>query len=130
MTTSWGGGDTDTRSWIWTDESAISYSLPDAAPSNYPTVPSEAGTNGASLVAMTATMKEQARLSFELWDDLIEMSLTDAGSATNSDITFNYSMNTDGNGSYTESPSIAQTVGTDNEIELLADLAELDLGFA
>ena len=40
------------------------------------------------------------RPAFELWDDVVAISLTQSVNNTNADITFNYSSRTDGNGTY------------------------------
>ena len=73
LTTSWGGGDTNTRNWT---SSTISFSLPNTAPTNGGSTPSEA----SGLQIMTAHEKATAELAFKLWDDLIPNTLTETTS--------------------------------------------------
>ncbi len=54
----------------------------------------------AGYVQIIPLMKERAALAFELWDDVVAISLTESVNNTNADITFNYSSRTDGNGTY------------------------------
>ncbi|MDX2156108.1 MAG: M10 family metallopeptidase C-terminal domain-containing protein [Hyphomicrobiaceae bacterium] len=77
----------------------VSYSLPNTAPTNLGGTPSEA----SGLVVMDDTMKAQARLAFELWDDLIATSLDESVGNTSADITMNYSSATSGGGTYAKS---------------------------
>jgi Ca2+-binding RTX toxin-like protein len=92
MHTSWGGEHEGiTRGW---DKVNISYSMPDTAPSNDPGLPVHGEASGQ--VAMTALMKDQARLAFELWDDLIPLNLTESADNPAADITLSYSTDTGG----------------------------------
>ncbi|MEQ1951494.1 M10 family metallopeptidase C-terminal domain-containing protein [Mesorhizobium yinganensis] len=92
MHTSWGGSHEGiTRGW---DKVNITYSMPDTAPSNDPDLPVHGEASGQ--VAMTALMKAQARLAFELWDDLVPLNLTESANNPAADITLTYSTNTGG----------------------------------
>lgn len=106
LTTSWGGGDTDTRSWA--GASLIAYALPDAAPTNAPGVPPEA----AGIVALTPHQKAAAELAFTLWDDLIPQSLVETGSPS-ADIVLDASSLTQGSGTYTETTLVVGADGHD-----------------
>ena len=94
VTTSWGGGDTDTHSWTGT--STVTYSVPNAAPTNGSNSPESSG-----LVVMTTHEKTTAELAFKLWDDLIPITLSETTS-TRANITFNYSTTTVSDGTYTK----------------------------
>ena len=108
LTTSWGGGETDTRSWA--GAGVIDYALPDAAPTNAPGVPPEA----AGIVALTPYQKAQAALAFALWDDLIPQSLAESGSPS-ADIVLDASSRTQGSGTYTDT-TLATGAGGQNRI--------------
>ena len=91
LRTQWGGSQ-EGKTWTWLGTSNVTYSMPDSAP---------AGTSeAAGLVLMTPLMKDQARLAFELWDDVIAISLTESVNNANANITFNYSSQTSGGGTY------------------------------
>jgi Peptidase M10 serralysin C terminal/Matrixin len=107
LTTSWGGGDTRTRTW---GGSSVTFSIPNAVPTNAAGTPSEA----AGLVAMTAHEIADAQLAFRLWDDLIPVSLVQSASAS-ANITFDYSTTTSGDGTYTK-PFLAGNTATNNRI--------------
>lgn len=106
LTTSWGGGETDTRSWA--GAGVIGYALPDAAPTNAPGVPAEA----AGIVALTPYQTSQAALAFALWDDLIPQSLVETGSPA-ADIVLDASSRTQGSGTYTETTLAVGAGGQD-----------------
>ena len=106
LTTSWGGGETDTRSWAGLG--IIGYALPDAAPTNaLGTAPESAG-----IVALTPNQKSQAELAFALWDDLIPQSLVETGS-TAADIVLDASRQTQGSGTYTQTTLVSGAGGHD-----------------
>lgn len=89
LTTQWPGQVGYGRSW---SDTSLSYSMPSSAP--------EAGSTEASgFKPMTAAMKAAAREAFELWDDLVAISLTET-TATTADLTFAYSTRTSGGGNY------------------------------
>jgi len=68
ITTSWGGTLTG-YTFQWPSSlSTISYSINSGTPTNGSGVPSEGGSH---LVNMDALQVATARLSFQLWDDLI-----------------------------------------------------------
>jgi Ca2+-binding RTX toxin-like protein len=90
LRTQWGGNQ-EGKTWSWLSNN-VTYSMPDAGPAGE--------YESAGYVQMTPLMKERARLSFELWDDVVAISLTELVNNTNADITFNYSSRTDGNGTY------------------------------
>ena len=92
LTTQWVGAEGTTRTW---NQSVVYYSMPDTAP-NYST--QEAG----GFRPMSPVMKDAARTSFELWDDLISISLVETTSPT-ANITFAYSSTTSGGGTYASS---------------------------
>ena len=106
LTTSWGGGDTDTRSWA--GATTIGYALPDAAPTNAPGVPPEA----AGIVALTPHQRAAAELAFALWDDLIPQGLVETGSPS-ADIVLDASSRTQGSGTYTETTLVVGADGHD-----------------
>jgi serralysin len=70
--------------------STITYAMPDTAPG--------VGGPNAGFQPMTAVMKAQAAIAFELWDDVIAPSLSQVSSGGN--ISFSYSTST-GNSTYT-----------------------------
>jgi len=70
LTTSWGGPDQG-EPHRWFQAVPVTYALPDVAP---PSLRSES----AGFVQMTPFMKQQAGLAFELWDDLISVSLQES----------------------------------------------------
>ena len=65
LRTQWGGNQ-EGKTWTWLGTTNVTYSI-DANVSG----PSEA----SGLVGMTTLMEDRARLAFELWDDLIALSL-------------------------------------------------------
>ncbi len=80
----------DSDSNYWSPlKASLSYAIPDAAP------PSANGES-AGFVPMSPFMKQQARLAFELWDDVIARDLTERTTAPEADITFALSNRTDG----------------------------------
>jgi serralysin len=90
LTTQWPGAAGTLRTWV--GETSLSYSIPSSAP--------EAGSQEASgFKKMTTAQKAAAREAFELWDDLIAVSLTETTSAS-ADISFAYSTKTIGGGNY------------------------------
>lgn len=87
----WGGtGEGTTRTW---HDGSIEYAMPDVAPNN------NGGNEAAGFAPMTATQKAFAREAFELWDDLIQSSLTETTSA-DAQITLAYSSTTTDGGTY------------------------------
>jgi len=92
LTTQWVGAEGTTRTW---NKSVVYYSMPD-------TVPSYTSGEASGFRPMTAVQKDAARLSFELWDDLMAISLVENTSAS-ADITFAYSSTTSGGGTYASS---------------------------
>jgi Ca2+-binding RTX toxin-like protein len=90
LRTQWGGSQ-EGKTWTWLGATNITYSI-------------DANVGGVSestgLVGMTTLMENRARLAFELWDDVVALSLTESPSNANANITFNYSSNTDGGGTY------------------------------
>jgi Ca2+-binding RTX toxin-like protein len=90
LRTQWGGNQ-EGKTWSWLSNN-VTYSMPDAGPAGE--------YESAGYVQMTALMKERAVLAFELWDDVVAISLAESVNNTNADITFNYSSRTDGNGTY------------------------------
>ncbi len=106
LTTSWGGSLTGyTFGWSSTLKT-ISYSINTATPSNVSGLTPVEG--GAFLVKMDALQAATSALAFQLWDDLIAKSsgaqhrLVQTTSPA-AKITLNYSSNTSGNGTYTQS---------------------------
>ena len=102
ITTSWGGSSAgDTFNW---DSSLISFSINSGTPTNVSGyTPSE---GGSYLVNMDPLQVATAQLSFQLWDDVIAKS---AGThrliqsiSPSANITFDYSNNTSGNGTYAD----------------------------
>lgn len=91
LTTQWPGQVGTTRSWIGTP--TVSYALPSAAPA-------QGSPEAAGFKPMTAAMRAAAREAFELWDDLIAISLTETAPSS-ANIGFAYSTATSGGGSYT-----------------------------
>ncbi len=88
----WGGAsEGTTRTW---NDGSIEYALPNAAPNN------NAGNEASGFTVMSATQKAFAREAFELWDDLIQSSLTETTSQ-DAQITLAYSSTTAGAGTYT-----------------------------
>jgi len=103
ITTSWGGNLTgDTFSWA-SNLSTISYSINSGTPTNVlGYTPSEGGTH---LVNMDALQVATAKLSFQLWDDLIAKAAGQQHrlvqtTSPSANITLDYSNNTSGNGTY------------------------------
>lgn len=92
LTTSWGGiWEGTTTGWL--NQSIVFYSMPDIAPNLSP-------SEGNGFQVMSDVKKAAARLSFELWDDLIAIDLAETTSNT-ADITFAYSSTT-GNSTYAD----------------------------
>src|SRR5262245_17795529 len=91
LRTQWGGSQ-EGHTWSWVGASNITYSMPSSGPSGQ--------SESAGYVAMTTLMQDRARLAFELWDDVIAISLTESVNNTNANITFNYSSQTSGGGTY------------------------------
>jgi serralysin len=91
LRTQWGGAQ-EGKTWTWLGTSNVSYSIPNSGPSGQ--------SESAGYVAMTALMQDRARLAFELWDDVIAISLNESVNNPNANITFNYSSQTDGGGTY------------------------------
>ncbi|HYE42810.1 MAG TPA: M10 family metallopeptidase C-terminal domain-containing protein [Caulobacteraceae bacterium] len=89
LTTQWTGAEGTTRTWMNTD--VVYYSMPDTAPNL-----SSSEDNGFQI--MSPVKKDAARTSFELWDDLMAIDLTE-NNDPNTDITFAYSSTT-GNSTY------------------------------
>lgn len=90
LTTQWGSQEGSTRSWK--GATSFTYSIPTTAP--------EAGSTEASgFVPMSATKTAAAREAFELWDDVIAVSLNESTSAT-ANMTFAYSTKTLNGGTY------------------------------
>jgi serralysin len=96
LQTQWGGS-LEGYAMKWAG-AAVSYAIPSYAPAD--------GGSGeaAGFVQMTAHMHAMAAQAFELWDDLIAVNLVEVAGA-NANITFAYSSNTNGNGTYAR-PSI------------------------
>ena len=92
LRTQWGGNQ-EGKTWTWLGTTNVTYSI-------------DANVTGVSeasgLIGMTTLMEDRARLAFELWDDLISLSLTESAGNANANITFNYSSNTTGGGTYAE----------------------------
>lgn len=107
LRTQWGGSwEGTTESWGGTG--AITY--------NFPTVPLAGGTENTGFTAMTSFQKTQARLAFELWDDLIARDITETATTTSNQIQFGYSSTT-GNATYASSSYTGSTMnayGTTN----------------
>jgi Ca2+-binding RTX toxin-like protein len=91
LRTQWGGSQ-EGKTWTWLGTSNVTYSIPNSGPAGEP--------ESAGYVAMTSLMQDRARLAFELWDDVIAISLTESVNNPNANITFNYSSQTDGGGTY------------------------------
>lgn len=91
LRTQWGGSQ-EGKTWTWIGTNDVTYSMPDAGPAGR--------SESSGLVLMTALMKDRARLAFELWDDVIAISLTESLDNVNANITFNYSSQTSGGGTY------------------------------
>ena len=89
LRTQWGGSQ-EGHTWTWLGTNTVSYSIN----ANVTGVSEAAG-----LVQMTALMQDRARLAFELWDDVIALSLNESTNNPNANITFNYSSQT-GGGTY------------------------------
>ena len=99
LTTSWGGTLAGyTFSWP-SSLRTISFSINAATPTNVGGVKPVEG--GAFLVKMDAIQVATATLAFQLWDDVIGKTLVKSTSSS-ANITFNYSSNTSGNGTYTQ----------------------------
>ena len=92
LTTQWVGSEGTTRTWATT---TVYYAMPDSAP-NY------SSQEASGFRPMSPVMKDAARLSFELWDDLVAISLVESTSPT-AQITFAYSSTTSGGGTYASS---------------------------
>jgi Ca2+-binding RTX toxin-like protein len=90
LRTQW-GGDQEGKTWTWLGTTNVTYSID----TNVTGVSESSG-----LVGMTTLMEDRARLAFELWDDVIALSLTESPANANANITFNYSSNTTGDGTY------------------------------
>src|SRR5262245_43517287 len=69
LRTQWGGSQ-EGHTWTWLGTSNITYSMPDSGPAGRP--------ESAGYVAMTTLMQDRARLAFELWDDVLAISLTES----------------------------------------------------
>jgi len=92
LTTSWGGSDEGTTS-TWLNTGVVYYSMPD-------TPPTLSAQEAHGFQVMSAVKKDAARLSFEMWDDLIAIDLTE-NTSTSANITFAYSSTT-GNSTYAD----------------------------
>ena len=104
LTTSWGGG-LEGLTFHWPSTlSTISYSINSGTPTNVPGyTPSE---GGSYLVNMDALQVATAKLSFQLWDDLIAKTAGTQhhlvqSTSSSAKITLDYSSNT-GNGTYSQ----------------------------
>src|SRR5262245_9720419 len=90
LRTQWGGTQ-EGHTWTWLGTTNLTYSI-------------DANVTGQSesrgLVGMTTLMEDRARLAFELWDDVVALTLTESPNNPNANITFNYSSVTDGGGTY------------------------------
>ena len=91
LRTQWGGSQ-EGKTWTWLGTSNVTYSIPNSGPAGQ--------SESSGYVAMTPLMQDRARLAFELWDDVIAISLTESVNNPNANITFNYSSQTDGGGTY------------------------------
>lgn len=112
LQTSWGGAfEGSVRSW---SSPSITYSILNLAPAPGSLVPEFVG--GAPV---TPTQVAFAAEAFELWDDLIAISMAENNSIFAS-ITFAYSSTTTSNGSYT-TPSVTPTI-TGNDVILSEDI--------
>ena len=98
----------DTTVHLWAGQTtpavpltSISYSINTTNPTNFIQFGQPLSTEGAvgSLVGMTKLQVDTARLSFQLWDDLISTTLVESGGAA-ANITLNFSSATDDNGTY------------------------------
>jgi serralysin len=130
--TSWTNGDAGhTRTW---SGPTVTYSMPETAPSNDPTLPVHDEANGQ--VAMTATMQNSARLAFELWDDLIAIDLTESSNDPAAGITFAYSSTSGGThaspileyGANNQDTIIGQQIWADSTWETQDDDADMFFG--
>jgi Ca2+-binding RTX toxin-like protein len=92
LRTQWGGNQ-EGKTWTWLNTTTVTYSIDTNV-----TGQSEA----SGLAPMTPLMEDRARLAFELWDDLIALTLNESPGNANANITFNYSSNTSGGGTYAE----------------------------
>lgn len=105
LTTSWGNGDTSQRLWAASTatptlpKTDISFGINTANPTNFAAFGFPLSSEGNGLVGMTAIQVATARLSFQLWDNLILSSLVESGGA-GANITLNYSNATDDDGTY------------------------------
>src|SRR5262249_35879348 len=93
LQTSWGDDDGLKRTWELGTNNPITYSLPDVAPALPPLYDKGDHTEADGFVAMTDWQKAFAREAFEMWDDLIAVSLNETTSET-ARITLAYSDNT------------------------------------
>ncbi|WP_395665965.1 M10 family metallopeptidase C-terminal domain-containing protein [Methylocella sp.] len=107
LTTSWGYGDTRTRSWA---SPVVTFALLDTTPTNSSFV----GSESSGVLALTPHERSMAGLSFKLWDDLIPTTLTQTNDPS-AGVTFNYSTTTDGDGTYAR-PFLTSDGATHNNI--------------
>lgn len=112
LTTNWSTSGYD-LAW---DENVVSYTL-----SFLPAA--SGGLEQPGWQAMSAVMQNAAREAMELWDDLIEISLTESSNDANADISLNYSSTT-GGGTY------AAPSGTFNGTRAEVKLTDADIWFA
>ena len=128
ITTSWGGTLTG-YTFQWPSSlSTISYSINSGTPTNGSGVPSEGGSH---LVNMDALQVATARLSFQLWDDLIAKAAGQQhrlvqSTSPSAKITLDYSNNTSKDGTYsrpygTTNPSTHQATLSGDQIWLASD---------
>jgi Ca2+-binding RTX toxin-like protein len=103
LTTQWSGGDGDPRIW---QGSVVTYSILDLTPE--PNLFDPEFTGGQPI---TPDQLGFATEAFELWDDLIAISLNGTSSPT-ANITFGYSTTTQDGGSYA-TPTVTDLDGTD-----------------
>ncbi len=112
LQTQW-GGTAESQGWTFSwAGSNITYSMPNATPTNVSGYTPPEG--GSHIVAMTPTMQATARMAFEMWDDLIAPSMTESAS-TGANIVFNYSNSTSGGGTYEQS-WYNSVVGVDHKL--------------
>ncbi len=97
LRTQWGGY-FEGRLITW-NKPVVTFSVNDGA-AGWPTIPAEV----SGLVGMTALMQSRASLAFQLWDDLIPLTLQETNSAS-ADVTFNMSSATS-NATYSASGAL------------------------
>lgn len=107
LTTQWPSQEGYSRTWTGT--SALTYSIPSTAPG-------AGSTEASGFKAMTPLMQAAAREAFELWDDVIAISLNESTSPT-AQITFAYSTKTSGGGTYAQT---FNTIGMGTTLSLTA----------